>query len=133
MVGSARHIEIGRRFRKIWGGGWRQAGILAAAGLHALENNIDRLAEDHANAAAFAARIATSDGIELYDQPVTNIVIFTPLVADPVTFAADLAREHDILISAAFKGKLRAVFHMDVSSDQALAAADAIVASSARR
>ena len=128
MVGSPRQIELGRHFRKIWGGGWRQAGILAAAGLHALENNIGRLVEDHANAAAFAERIGASDAVELYDTPDTNIVIFTLPGIDPMRFATELATERNVLLSGAFKGKLRAVFHMDVSREQALTAADAVVA-----
>jgi threonine aldolase len=133
MVGSARKIDLARHYRKIWGGGWRQAGILAAAGLYALEHNRERLVEDHANAAAFAERLTSSDVVDLYDTPETNIVIFTLPGLDPIAFAADLAREQNVLISGAFKGKLRAVFHMDVSREEALAAAEAIVGKAGER
>lgn len=128
MAASAEHIEVARRFRKIWGGGWRQAGILAAAGLYALDNNIDRLADDHRNAAAFASRLAGAEGVELHGDPVTNIVLFSIPNADPVTFATSVADSSGVLLSAAFKGKLRAVFHMDVTYNDAIAAADAIIA-----
>lgn len=135
MVGSRRHIEVARHFRKIWGGGWRQAGILAAAGLHALEHHIDRLAEDHANAAAFAARLAASPGVQVLNTPATNIVLFA-LDGIPADEVERVAAERGLCVSAAFKGKLRAVFHLNVDRDDAIAAAEvlgAIAADAAAR
>ena len=77
LAGSAEFIARARRFRKMYGGGMRQAGIIAAGALHALEHHRDRLADDHANAKAFAAGIAEIDGIEIDLATVeTNIAIF---------------------------------------------------------
>lgn len=72
LVGSEEFIEQARRVRKMLGGGMRQVGILAAAGLYALEHNIERLAEDHENAKLLTGRLAKLDVIKL--EPVeTNI------------------------------------------------------------
>jgi threonine aldolase len=128
MAGSARHVEIAHKFRKVWGGGWRQAGVLAAAGLYALENNIGRLAEDHAKAREFARLLDRSEGIELFGAPDTNIVIFSVGGRDTGELSRELAAK-GLLISAAFKGKLRAVFHMDVTLEQAREAAEVITES----
>ena len=78
LVGSRDHIERARSFRKALGGGMRQAGILAAAGLIALEDMPGRLPEDHANARYLALSLAKIPGIEIDLESVqTNIVIFT--------------------------------------------------------
>lgn len=125
MVSSREKIEMARKFRKIWGGGWRQAGILAAAGLYALQHNVERLAEDHAKAAEFAELLADAPGIKVLSMPETNIVLFSVENIAADVFAALLA-EQGVLVSAAFKGKLRAVFHYDVSAEQARVAAERI-------
>ena len=92
LCGSQEFIRRARRFRKMFGGGMRQAGILAAGALHALEHHRGRLAEDHANARALADGLSTLPGIELDPAAVeTNIVI-----ARVTTVPADrLARELD--------------------------------------
>lgn len=122
LAGNKSTIEIAHRFRKVWGGGWRQAGILAAAGLHALDHHVERLAEDHAKALAFARALDNVPGLSVPVQPQTNIVLVLVDGVDTTEFAERLAG-HGVLLSAAFKGKLRAVFHMDVSHEDALAAA----------
>ncbi len=127
MAGARNHIELARKFRKIWGGGWRQAGILAAAGLYALQHNIDRLAEDHAKAAEFARILEESPDVRLLRAPQTNIVLFAVEGVPADRFAASLA-EQGVLVSAAFKGKLRAVFHLDVSMEESRRAATTIAA-----
>jgi len=77
LVGSAEFIERARRFRKMYGGGMRQVGIIAAGALYALENHRERLADDHANAREFARGIAAVDGIEMdIDTVESNIAIF---------------------------------------------------------
>lgn len=126
MASTSERVEIARRFRKIWGGGWRQAGYLAAAGLYALDHHIERLADDHAKAAAFAEILSSFPGIGIPVTPQTNIVVFTVADADPVRLTAEL-QEKGVLVSAAFKGKLRAVFHLDVSMDDAVSAARTII------
>jgi threonine aldolase len=108
-----------RRVRKQLGGGMRQAGVLAAAGLHALDNHVERLRDDHANAARLAAGLAAL-GFRV-NAPETNIVLFeTP---DAARFAA-AARERGVLVGARDARWLRAVTHLDVSQggiDEALA------------
>ncbi len=125
MVGSERHVEMARKFRKIWGGGWRQAGLLAAAGLYALNHNMERLADDHANAARFAASLEGAENVQVLNTPRTNIVLFAISGIAPDLFASRL-QQKGVLVSSAFKGKLRAVFHKDVSSDDTTAAIEAI-------
>jgi threonine aldolase len=89
LAGSAEFIERARRFRKMFGGGMRQAGIIAAGALYALEHHRERLGEDHANARALAEGIAGLPGIGLDAAAVeTNIVIFRVTTMP----AADLSR-----------------------------------------
>src|SRR5438094_9906445 len=91
MAGSAGLVEKAHKFRKVWGGGWRQAGILAAAGLYALEHNIKRLQEDHTKAQEFARLLDECEGIEVIGVPETNIVIFSVNGWDRGEFSSDLS------------------------------------------
>jgi threonine aldolase len=109
-----------RRLRKMFGGGMRQAGILAAAGLYALEHNIARLAEDHAHAKRLAATLAELPGVRISPEHVeTNIVVFdiseTRRTADEVLAAL---KAEGLLLVPFSPTTLRAVTHLDVSSDQ---------------
>lgn len=113
--------EEARVMRHRLGGGWRQAGLLAAAGRYVLDHHIERLAEDHANAALLADRLR-ENGIRV-NVPETNIVMIE--VADPAK-TVTACRERNILISAAGPGLLRAVTHLDVSEQGVLEAAAAI-------
>jgi threonine aldolase len=109
LVGSADHIAEARIWRKRYGGGMRQVGILAAAGRYALAHNIDRLADDHARAKRLAA--------ELGGDPAdcdTNIVMVA--VADSAVAAAS-AREQGVLLNAVGPRLLRLTTHMDVDDD----------------
>ncbi len=92
LAGGAEFIERARRFRKMFGGGMRQAGIIAAGALYALENNRARLAEDHANAKALAAALSGVPGLKVDPRAVqTNLVYFgVPVPADQAE--ADLAK-----------------------------------------
>jgi threonine aldolase len=106
----------------------RQSGILAAAGLYALDHNVSRLADDHAHARLFAKRIAGQPGIALDLATVqTNIVIWemAPAAADAPAIVAK-AREAGVLISALGARTVRAVTHMDVSREACERAADVI-------
>lgn len=130
MAGSARDIARAVRVRRMFGGAMRQSGILAAAGLYALDHNIDRLAADHANARAIAELLAGLPGIALDLATVqTNIVVFR-LDAGMPDAASIVARakEAGILISALGPRTLRAVTHLDVSRDACLRAADRLAA-----
>ncbi len=114
VCGSRAFIGRARRARKMLGGGMRQAGILAAAGIWALDNNIERLAEDHANARRLAEGIATTQGLRLLAEPETNIVIFT--CSAPQALVAAL-RARGVLVSELGGGLIRAVTHLDVGRD----------------
>jgi threonine aldolase len=128
LAGPKEFIAEARRVRKLLGGGMRQAGVLAAAALYALENNIARLADDHANARLIAAAVEDTPGLRLDPSSVeTNLVWFEvdPEVAPAPTVAARL-REKGVLVHAAGPTTLRACTHLDVTAEQAGRAADAL-------
>jgi threonine aldolase len=108
----------------------RQSGILAAGGLYALDHNVARLREDHANARLIAGRLAGLAGIVLDLATVqTNIVIFR--LGDGLPDAATIAsraREAGVLVSALGPRIVRAVTHLDVSAEQCRGAADRLAA-----
>jgi threonine aldolase len=125
LVGSKDDIRRARRIRKILGGALRQAGIIAASAIYALEHNIERLAEDHVNAKAFANAISTIDGLTVdVDAVETNLVFFT--VAKELGNAGQLSnalRDRGIRIGGMGPQQLRACTHLDVSRDDCLRAA----------
>lgn len=111
LAGPRELIEASRRLRKVLGGGMRQTGILAAAGIHALEHNVERLAEDHARAARLADVLAAFP--ELGSGPAhTNMVFMTPVAADVEAFRRFLA-DRGIAVGGRY-GSLRWVTHLDV-------------------
>jgi threonine aldolase len=117
LVGSKGHIERARIFRKALGGGMRQAGIIAAAGLIALEEMPWRLHEDHANARMLAESIATCEAAEIdLDLVQTNIVIFHLRQGDASALVASL-KVDGILASAIGPRTVRLVTHFDVSRE----------------
>ena len=124
LCGSAAFIQEAWRWKQMLGGAMRQSGIVAAAGLYALDHHVERLADDHARARRLAEGLATLPGIELDPAAVeTNIVIFT--VPDAETFCAALATE-DVAMSQFGARRVRAVTHLDVDDegiDRALAVA----------
>ncbi len=123
LASSRELIDEAWRYKQMWGGSLRQAGIIAAAGLHALDHHVDRLAEDHENARALAEGLAEIRGIELDPAQVeTNIVVFG--YRDPAALCAELERE-GVLMGAVGPRTVRAVTHLDVDRtniDTALAA-----------
>jgi threonine aldolase len=125
LAGPAKLMARGRLLRKRLGGAMRQAGVLAAAGLVALEQSPARLAEDHANAQLIAKRLARIDGIEV--RPVeTNIVIFDlPPGRSPVDTASAL-KTRGVLMNSVNGRFMRAVTHYDVSREQCAQAIDAL-------
>jgi threonine aldolase len=119
VCGSRELIRRVHRARKMLGGGLRQAGILAAAGLHALEHHIERLAEDHANARRLAAGLEKL-GLPVEPPPETNMVMFR--VPNDLRFLR-ATRARAVLVNPAEPGLFRAVTHLDVSAgdvDEAL-------------
>jgi threonine aldolase len=113
MAASAELIEEAWRYKQMWGGSLRQAGSIAAAGLYALDNNVERLAEDHTNARALAEGLAQIPGVEIDPLTVeTNIVIFA--VPDARALIDALAGEVE-LSGPLDARRVRAVTHIDVS------------------
>lgn len=111
-------IEKAFRVRKAWGGGMRQIGILAAAGLFALKNNINRLKEDHEKAKLLAEGISKIDNIKIDKELVeTNIVMFSPISISVEDFLLK-CKEKGLLLGTGKVGVIRAVTHMDVSFEQ---------------
>lgn len=117
LCGSERQIHAARRYRKMLGGGMRQAGVLAAAGIVALECMVDRLAEDHRKAAVLAAGLRQlASGSVALPVPHTNIVnVHTPALGlGPSDLVTELAR-HQIWAAATGAERVRLVTHVDVS------------------
>lgn len=117
LMGTREFIKRARRLRQIYGGGWRQAGILAAAGLHALDHHVERMAEDHANAKWFAERVSAMQGVELvYADTQTNLVF---LDVAPSGLAAETVsqrlRERGVALAMRGGTTFRAVTHLDVT------------------
>jgi len=111
LCGPRDWILRAKRFRKAFGGGMRQAGILAAAGLFALEHHVDRLADDHAQAALLADGLARLDSVERVVAPETNIVVFE--VADAPSWV-ERARKAGVWLNALDACRVRAVTHLEV-------------------
>jgi threonine aldolase len=121
LVGSRDFVTAARRWRKALGGGMRQAGILAAAGLYALEHHVARLAEDHANAEFLADRLRAA-GLSV-DTPQTNMVYLSLPAAQVAPLAAHLAA-HGVLASIGERTRL--VTHLDLSRGAVVRVADLI-------
>ena len=118
LLGDKEFIKKARRIRKVFGGGMRQSGILAAAGLFALKNNVTRLKEDHIRAKKLENELLKLNYVESVLPVYTNIVIFN-LKADIISgniFENKLA-EHNIKISAFGKNTIRMVTHLDFDDE----------------
>ncbi|MBI2877478.1 MAG: low-specificity L-threonine aldolase [Candidatus Tectomicrobia bacterium] len=126
VVGNRDFIERARKLRKMLGGGMRQAGVLAAAGLVALTTMIDRLAEDHVHARLLAEGMAQISGLVVdLSRVQTNIVVFEVLSLPPAEFVANLAKQGVRVIP--FGGRrCRAVTHYGIEREDILTALDAM-------
>lgn len=127
VAGTRDFVDEARHYRKIFGGGMRQVGVLAAAGLYALDNNIDRLREDHEKAAVLARALGELPGLEIDPLTVqTNIIIMSVARSGkrPEEIIAAL-RAKGVLVSMGNYMGLRAVTHLDVSMEEVRAAAEA--------
>jgi threonine aldolase len=125
FCGSRALVEQARRFRKRWGGGMRQVGILAAGALHALVHHRARLADDHANARALAEGLAKTHGAHVDLGGVeTNIVNID--VEAPAQAVAVAARNMGVLLHVTAPHRLRAVTHLDVTRANVDGAIDAL-------
>ncbi len=128
LVASAERVAAARVWRKRYGAGMRQVGILAAAGLYALDHNVERLADDHARALRLAFALAEAvDGILEPEHVETNIVALD-LSLTPWSAAAlgAAAREHDVAISVLGPDFVRLMTHLDVDDDATTHASDVL-------
>jgi threonine aldolase len=126
LAGPRKLIAEGVRHRKLLGGGMRQAGIIAAAALYALEHHVERLAEDHDNCKRLADAIRKTEGLELKpDRVETNILFFrvSPRLGTGQEFAARL-KQRGMLVGTEPSGTIRAVTHLDLSDDDIEQAAE---------
>jgi threonine aldolase len=116
LIGSNGFIKKARRWRKVFGGGMRQAGYLAAAGIYALDHHIDRLAEDHKNAQLLSEALSKKEFVSSILPVETNIVIAT--IGGKYTAAsfAAVLKEKGILAIAMTPTQVRFVFHLDIST-----------------
>lgn len=114
LAGSQDHIDKALRIRKVFGGGMRQSGYLAAAGIYALDHNIDRLAEDHQKAKEIGEVLQILDFIKKVEPIETNIIIFE-INEDKMSSEAFLEQltKNKVSIIGMGQGKLRIVTHLD--------------------
>ncbi len=113
LVGDNDTIKRALRVRKILGGGMRQAGYLAAAGLYALQNNVGRLENDHKRAKELGAVLSQRPWVEKVEPVETNILIFSVKEGYSETALIEKLKQKNIAISSLGKGKLRIVTHLD--------------------
>ncbi len=117
LLGKKDFIQKARRVRKVFGGGMRQAGYLAAAGLFALENNIERLAQDHFHAKQIAEALLKKDFVGKMMPVETNILIFEVLGSYSSKTLAEELKKFGILVMAISSTQVRMVLHLDVSEE----------------
>jgi threonine aldolase len=130
LAGERDLIREAVRHRKLFGGGMRQAGILAAGAIYALEHHVERLAEDHANAQKLAAGLREIPGVRLDPETVETNLIFFHLQPGPLT-ASDLIerlRRRGILCGKSGQYAIRAVTHLDVTAADVQQAIEAVAA-----
>lgn len=119
LIGGKDFIKKSRRIRKVFGGGMRQAGYLAAAGIYALENNVERLADDHVRAKKIAEALSKKDFIGTFLPVETNILIFEVNGRHtPASFSEEMLK-HDIRVTVISKTQVRIVLHLDITEKMA--------------
>lgn len=126
LVGSQKFITRAHRWRKMAGGGMRQAGVLAAAGIHALENNVMRLVEDHRNAGELAAGLSEIDGLGVDMDAVETNMVFVAMDPERQVNLVAYLKERGIL--AGGYGQLRLVTHQDFNASDIPKVVDAVKA-----
>ena len=114
LMGSAEYIRKARRIRKVFGGGMRQAGYMAATGLYALDHHVHRLKEDHDNAKRIAGELCQKKFVGEILPVETNIIIFTLKEKTPAEFIQELKKEN-ILALPMSTTQVRMVLHLDVT------------------
>jgi len=117
LIGNKDFIKKARRIRKVFGGGMRQAGFMAAAGVYALDHHIERLKIDHDHAAALALAFQEKPFVKMVLPVETNIVIFELKDHLPARDLVVQLKENNILAYAIAPNRVRLVTHLDISSD----------------
>jgi len=117
LLGSADFIKKGRRVRKVFGGGMRQAGYLAAAGMYALEHNVERLKQDHSNARLIEKALSKKEFVEKIFPVETNILIFGITGEKTAASFSEELKKHDILCIPISTTQVRMVTHLDVTDE----------------
>lgn len=117
LIGPAPFIRQARRVRKVFGGGMRQAGFMAAAGIYALEHHVDRLAEDHRHAREIAAALAKKEFIRTIMPVETNIIIFEVGSSFCTKTLTHQLKEQGILAIAISANQIRFVVHLDITPE----------------
>jgi threonine aldolase len=115
LLGKKDFIKKARRIRKVFGGGMRQAGFMAAAGIYALQNNIERLAEDHLHTTQIAGAIEKKDFVKLLLPVETNIIIFELKEGLTAPELVNKLKEYGILGYAISHNRVRLVVHLDIT------------------
>ncbi|MDF2432676.1 MAG: threonine aldolase, partial [Mucilaginibacter sp.] len=108
-------IKYARRIRKVLGGGWRQAGFLAAAGIYALDHHVDRLSTDHAHAHILEEALTKCPSVASVLPVETNLILFDTV--EPAALMLDKLAAHGIKASATDKHRIRFVLHLDVHAE----------------
>ncbi|RYX97758.1 MAG: low-specificity L-threonine aldolase [Comamonadaceae bacterium] len=114
LLGNATFIHQARHWRKMLGGGMRQAGVLAAAGLYALDHHVERLSQDHAHARRLADALQGMDGLAI--EPVQTNMLFLQVAPEKAAAFIEHLKAHDILVTGLYS--LRMVLHLGISSAQ---------------
>lgn len=117
LCGPPKFIGEARRIRKMLGGGMRQAGVLAAAGIYALENNTERLAQDHSNAKQIAARLAQVSWAEIDPKKVETNIIYFDTPNHSAAHVASTLKKRGVLCSPFGEHSIRMVTHIDISQE----------------
>jgi threonine aldolase len=131
IAGPREFIRRCHRFRKMHGGGMRQAGVLAAAGLHAIEHHRARLADDHANARTFAEALAGAPNLTIALAGVQTNIVMIDLERGTAADVVALAREQGVLVGTSGPQRIRVVTHLDVDRAACLRAAKVVAESAA--
>jgi threonine aldolase len=117
LIGTADFIRRARRVRKVFGGGMRQAGYMAASGIYALENHIERLKEDHNHAQQIAKALEQKSFVKKIQPVETNILIFDVQENTTAKTLMDKFRKEDILVMDIAPMQVRMVLHLDISKE----------------
>ncbi|MDG1451949.1 MAG: beta-eliminating lyase-related protein, partial [Polaribacter sp.] len=113
LLGSKHHIAKALRIRKLFGGGMRQAGFLAAAGIFALDNHVERLAEDHQKAQEIGEVLSTASYVTKIEPIETNIIIFYVDQTIGADTFIQIMKDKNILLTPMGEGRIRIVTHLD--------------------